>query len=249
MTERPILFSGPMVRALLDGRKTQTRRVVKLDVPIDADDVFFWSGEELRRKGWRNVSEPGLWARKNGRDGYIKFIGRCPYGVPGDRLWVRESGLQKDGPLFKLFTHDATPGRYWADTDGGRYGAPYGPAITRDSMIGAGWKVRPSIHMPRWASRLTLEITDVRVERLQDISPVDAVAEGLREFPCEGPHRGPDATYWTAGEPTDGERFPLKRTTPVEAYKALWEHINGWDSWNANSWVWAVSFRVQEPEA
>lgn len=203
MTERPILFSGPMVRALLDGRKTQTRRIVKLDVPADADEVFFWSGEELRRKGWRNVSEPGLWARRNGRDGYISFIGRCPYGVPGDQLWVRETWCRADTPSGFA---------YCADTPAG------------SDQRGMGW--RPSIHMPRIASRLTLEIADVRVERLQAISEADAEAEGVQD-PSLVPILG---AFWSS---RDG-------------YARLWEHINGKGSWAANPWVWAVSFRARQ---
>lgn len=219
MKERPILFSGPMVRALLAGRKTQTRRVVKLNVPADADEVFFWSGEDLRRKGWRNVSEPGLWARKNGRDGYIEFIGRCPYGVPGDRLWVREAFA------------------YIGDC---RHSDPGAAALAANGFYRADETVdcgditrwRPSIHMPRRLSRITLEITEVRVERLQDISEADALAEGIEqrgiEFGVPGLWRRPEGPHSAAA-----------------AYADLWETINGSDSWAANPWVWAVSFRVE----
>lgn len=235
MADRPILFSGPMVRALLAGRKTKTRRVVKLDVPADADEVFFWSGEDLRRKGWRNVSEPGLWARKNGRDGYIKFIGRCPYGVPGDRLWVREAWAVKR--FEPCLDHE----RDWQELCGAtvRYLAD-GAEIVHpgDRVTGQGIyrgpveKGRPSIHMPRWASRLTLEITDVRVERLQDISEADALAEGIEqrgiEFGVPGLWRRPEGPHSAAA-----------------AYADLWETINGKGSWAANPWVWVVTFEVE----
>lgn len=234
MRERPILFNGPMVRALLDGRKTQTRRVVKLAPPADADEVFFWSGEDLRRAGWPNVSEPGMWARRNGRDGYIQHIGRCPYGVPGDRLWVRETHLIYDAH-----------GQHRAD--GERWG-PWGGLPTRlsedrtkiayfregfDRCDPGHW--RPSIHMPRWASRLTLEITEVRVERLQDISAADAEAEGVRE-----PSIGPIHVFSQGGS---GALDPEK-ADPLLLWQILWRFINGEDSWAANPWVWAITFRV-----
>ncbi len=199
MTDRPILFSGPMVRALLDGRKRQTRRIVKLDVPVDSHEVFFWSGEALRRAGWTNVSEPGLWARRNGRDGYIQHVGRCPYGVPGDRLWVKETHLGGSPGVANVI--------YRADGE----------------VPGVRW--RPSIHMPRRASRLTLVLTDIRVERLQDISEADAEAEGVQD-PSLVPILG---AFWSS---RDG-------------YARLWNHINGKGSWEANPWVWAVTFEVE----
>lgn len=223
MTDRPILFSGPMVRALLAGRKTQTRRVVKLDVPVDADEVFFWSGEELRRKGWRNVSEPGLWARKNGRDGYIEFIGRCPYGVPGDRLWVKETwALHERFTDVARVVYAGSQGQSWSEM---HRDVPAETAITRYAPKPFQEGFRPSIHMPRWASRLTLEITEVRVERLQEISEGDAVAEGTQE-PSLVPLIG---ACWS-------ER---------DAYAKLWEKINGPGSWDANPWAWAVTFEVE----
>lgn len=220
MKERPILFSGPMVRALLDGRKTQTRRVVKW--PGDAEPDMIEAHEEL----------PGEFAPW--LNGERLHTIECPYGVPSDRLWVKESGLHKRGPLFELFIHDATPDRYWASPDHGgekltpevrgRRGAGIGPALTRDQHKGMGFKARPSIHMPRWASRLTLEITDVRVERLQDISEADAEAEGAE---------------YGYGE---GAAISQRRM-----FELLWTSIHGLNSpysWAANPWVWALTFRV-----
>lgn len=227
MKERPILFSGPMVRALLDGRKTQTRRVMKLVPPADAHEVFFWSGEDLRRAGWSNVSEPGLWARRNGRDGYVQHVGRCPYGTPGDRLWVREA-WRADGQVDAERPADLSRGEpvlYEADQSVRTFGC---------SMIGVG-KLRPGIHMPRWASRLTLEITDVRVERLQDISEADAEAEGVRE-----PSIGPIHLY----SPNGSGEIDRAKAPALFLWEMLWKSINGSDSWDANPWVWALTFRV-----
>lgn len=264
MRERPILFSAPMVRALLDGQKTQTRRVVKLAPPTDADEVFFWSGEDLRRAGWPNVSEPGMWARRNGREGYIQHIGRCPYGVPGDRLWVRETHLIYDAH-----------GQHRAD--GNRWG-PWGGLPTRlsedrtkiayfregfDRCDPGHW--RPSIHMPRWASRLTLEITEVRVERLQDISEADAIAEGATPRAVEGAVGG---QRWCMDWSRVGSvAFGTTRIRPQDiglydpqmAFANYINQLHGGPRWNfyyngdarypkpiwdVNPWVWAITLRV-----
>jgi hypothetical protein len=221
MKARPILFSGPMVRALLAGTKTQTRRVVKPQPQPMSPDLE------------RDL--PEAWA-----SGFVDV--RCPYGIPGDLLWVRE--------CIQVLAYDAArPASadiiYLADEDGDWRTIDWpGPHHVRQENGYTVGRLTPSIHMPRAASRLTLEITDVRVERLQDISEEDAKAEGITEHPCNGPHRGPDATYWTADGPEPDA--PLKRTTPVGAYKALWGEINGEESWLANPWCWAVSFRVHQ---
>lgn len=206
MRERPILFSGPMVRALLAGRKTQTRRVVK--------------GEALR---WLDEAgfEPAFVADPANS--------LCPYGVAGDRLWVKE-------------THAIVPRTAYAMSDGVQQTLK--PGGDHDAAVyAAGWerskpgRWRPSIHMPRWASRLTLEITEVRVERLQDISEADAIAEGpgfvgkVTGEVCESV-----ASHRLGG----GPRWKNAR----DWYADLWNHINGPDSWDANPWVWAVSFNV-----
>jgi hypothetical protein len=185
MKERPILFSGPMVRAILAGTKTQTRRVMK---PVPC----------LTR---------GMQTHEFSVGGHDY---RCPYGVPGSRLWVRETFAMnevKGGP----------PVIYRAD-----YGQAQSVFIDRPHS--AEWDVvvtrwKPSIFMPRSASRILLEITEVRVERLQAISDDDAWAEGC--------------------EPNDNN--------PVDWYHALWEQINGAGSWDANPWVWVVSFKRLQP--
>ncbi|MBB5741072.1 hypothetical protein [Brevundimonas aurantiaca] len=198
--ERPILFSGPMVRALLDGTKAQTRRVVKSRALEWLADAGFGPGF---------VADPAN--------------GLCPYSAPGDRLWVREM-------------HAIVPRTAYAMSEGVQQTLK--PGDDHDAAVyAAAWersrpgRWRPSIHMPRWASRLTLEITEVRVERLQDISEADAMAEGAS--PCAN-------GVWFDGKPE------FAGCDARGAYYSLWEHINGAGSWDANPWVWAVSFRVLE---
>lgn len=171
--ERPILFSAPMVRAILEGRKTQTRRIIK---SRKNNSIFMggWTDSFILDEGNRE------WT-----------LSECPYGQPGDHLWVRES-WQKFG---KEYAYAATDGDIYPET-----------------------KWRPSIHMPRAASRLTLEITDIRAERLHDITEADAIAEG-----CES------GGNWDSA--------------PTVQYSNLWETINGPGSWEANPWVWVITFK------
>lgn len=205
MSERPILFSGPMVRALLAGRKTQTRRIVKPQPPTQAVCAGVISSSNPDANGvWVWLDSTDMLEASRAGDDF-----RCRYGVPGDRLWVRETWCPSDTNIRSATGQGAA---YCADT-------PLGSV-----QKGMGW--RPSIHMPRWASRLTLDITDVRVKRLQDISETDAAAEGTRE-PSLVPIIG---ACWS-------ER---------DAYAKLWEHINGKGSWAANPWVWAVTFKVRQ---
>ena len=227
MTDRPILFSAPMVRAILDGTKTQTRRVVKPQPYIDAQGNFCWNGGNFGQ----NFSGPHIQAiaspLPNSRTGRVY----CPYGKPSDRLWVRETWMP-DAP------HDGT----WASMQ--FYGCKHSPlsdiperfrkaehCIHRASWEGpplVGWK--PSIHMPRWASRITLEITGVRVERLQDISEADAKAEGVTRIPYPDRFLGPDGV---------SHENPVHRSL----FRDLWKQINGAGSWEANPWVWVVEFK------
>lgn len=212
MQERPILFSGAMVRAILDGRKTQTRRVISTRHPIEflggrgqESDLSAWgwffdgpehSGYMVLARGMNQRHEHGCVSIP------------CPYGEPGDRLWVRET--------WRAETSEEVQTVYYrADEEWHK---------------GAGWK--PSIHMPRWASRLTLEVTEARVQRLQEISEEDAEAEG-----CPGARGG--------GHPAGDDGM-----TPREEYRVLWDSINGERqgcSWADDPWVWAVSFKVVTP--
>lgn len=237
MKERPILFSGPMVRAILDGRKAQTRRVIK-QIP----------------------HKPVAHARVN-HQGFVEWVDTdgvaytggkpCPYGVVGDRLWVRETwkptGLLAGAKPSE--TRACGHFAYAADAEQRR----------RDQHI----RWRSSIHMPRWASRITLEVTGVRVERLQDISEDDATAEGFEASYSWAGHAimvEDGGTLWQ-GElnptplPKVGDMVgdmrvvhvqptPRKLSTPArDFFVNTWRDIHGADSWSANPWVWVVEFR------
>lgn len=214
MTERPILFSGPMVRALLDDSKTQTRRVVKPQFAADAIPVEMPATDPAG--GWVVPGHSGVWwcdAAANPDD-----VRRCPYGQPGDRLWVRETHAPRVDCL----------GAWDRSMQEGfnRMGAEdicYSATTTPRDWVG---KWRPSIHMPRWASRITLEVTGVRVERLQDISDSDALAEGVDE--------------WRRGACSSENPYGY---SPADYFRLLWSQINGPDSWGADPWVWVVEFR------
>lgn len=208
MKERPILFSAPMVRALLDGTKTQTRRVMR-DQPCMLWD-FNRGHLSIRVRGAVyqafSPSFPPV---------------RCPYGQPGDRLWVRETWAKPfDVPDAKL------EGRVTYRSDF-RESHVLG-MVRADGAMADRVKWKPSIYMPRWASRITLEVTGVRVERLQDISVTDAIAEAVNVH--QDHHGKPRTSIYS----------------PVQAYRDLWESINGPDSWDANPWVWVVEFKRAE---
>lgn len=233
MKERPILFNADMVRALLDGRKTQTRRILKSQPPEGCGliEVGTFAPIVIDRKGEQQpgpdtfgaFSEDGEWGLK------------CPYGQPGDRLWVREAfqgplvdgeEMEKDPSYFKNMSRYKNPKHcaYRASGDSCEYVDPDGDLIQR-------W--RPSIHMPRWASRITLEIVSVRVERLKSISKTDAEAEGVERH-------GDSWRDYT--HPTECH-FALDART---SFATLWKSINGVDSWNGNPWVWVVEFKRME---
>ncbi len=230
MKERPILFSAPMVRAILAGTKTQTRRVVKIPgVMPHTSFVITHPEEEIIRFD----------------DGTFHYLSTaamsgpyaCPYGQPGDRLWVRETWRHTCDSLeeARALTEDITSG---TAVD---YRATYvdelmrnGPMARADAEECCRWETwKPSIHMPRWASRILLEVTDVRVQRLQDISGSDARAEGVERIHCYGPDC-PDGEDGCNARGCYGAR---------ERFHELWDSINGAGAWGANPWVWALSFR------
>lgn len=218
MKESPILFSGPMVRAILEGRKTQTRRAaIKTSQP---DNVYItdFDAEEIMIEIENKHSGARYWKE-------------CPYGKPGDRLWVRESGWERPERTAKMMREGADTWPRFA------YAADSWNEQDRSDFKAWGFKPRPSIHMPRWASRILLEITGVRVERLAGISEEDAVAEGIYNDGDEIPFNGP----WFV-EPHDTQGY----STASDCYCALWEKINGAGSWMENPWVWVVQFKRVE---
>jgi hypothetical protein len=206
MTEKSIIFSAAMVRALLAGTKTQTRRVA-CNGTIPAQYIA------------TTEYEPGRWRLFDAEHPHASLaqytMPPCPYGQPGDRLWVRETFAKIDGQT-----------RPWIETD---YRATYAHGDRLGDHLGMKKRWTPAIHMPRAASRITLEITEVRVERLQAISEADARAEGVVYDPGEG------GTFWVPGAGCTSD-------SAVDAYRKLFESINGPGSWDANPWVWAISF-------
>ncbi|MBY5961938.1 hypothetical protein [Marinobacter nauticus] len=212
--EKPILFKDDMIRAILEGRKTQTRRIVpewqRPSLTHDGDR-YISIAQRHPRWGFGVFGKTEDECMANYNDEYASL---CPFGKPGDRLWVRETFADEAGGTRKF------PGEhiyYRADGDG-------------VDLQGGCWT--PSIHMPRWASRITLEVTGVRVERLQDISERDSREEGARfelaeidsvRLGAEASHRG--------------------------GFQNLWQRINGPDSWYANPWVWVIKFKRIDQEA
>ncbi|HDS1728219.1 TPA: hypothetical protein QEM47_000942 [Pseudomonas putida] len=212
--ERPILFSGPMVRAILEGRKTVTRRPIKPS--MRGFDISF----ELHQQedgSWRPMH---TFDESSMDDQGTEHPIACPYGQIGDRLWVREAWAQ--------INVAQAPGESWV---------VYRECDNRTDY-GGPWK--PSIHMRRRDSRILLEITDVRVERLQDgEGETDFesryVAEGINRI-----HHGDGEHYY---HPFKSEPGPRNWVDPFDAWRELWASINGADSWNANPWVWVVEFK------
>jgi hypothetical protein len=207
MKHRPILFSTDMVQAILEGRKTQTRRVVKT---IDA-------------RGFRTNYAP-----------FEDFYGRvfkCPYGQPGDVLWVRETWA----PALNDFA----------------YKADYSEDVINEPQNKGLWK--PSIHMPREAARLFLRIKSVRVKRLQDISEDDACEEGIEVKTMPNADAGDyncyPRNYMISEKDADGWPY-FNEEQYIESFRTLWQSINGPESWDANPWVWVVEFeRISREKA
>lgn len=201
MKQRPILFKGEMVRAILDGSKTQTRRIFKNQPQMIVEKkTQIWDGDNSVLLGL--LTQSGI---------------ECPYGQVGDQLWVRETWRTDDSLDSKApSTFASWPVKYEAD----------GKVLANGAFHGnTKGKTRVSIHMPRWASRITLEITNIRIERLNDISEEDAKNEGTTP---------------------SGVGSNLNHLKYRAGFQSLWESINGNDSWHINPWVWCISFRKAE---
>lgn len=256
MKERPILFSGVMVRALLDGSKTQTRRIVKVrNEQPPAWATFVSEGHSLSQNGAARPVGSFYWSEEQAANGPLKTLRRwpilpakhpmagdwywtpSPFGKIGDHLWVRETWrgvveINPPGKTTELGVARYVPGQEYCRR------VEYQATHERD---GEPW--RPSIHMPRWASRITLEVTGVRVERLQDISYEDAIAEGVSDFASTFP----DDEKSAIGETP--EQTARRLQWPQRQYHLLWDSLNaargvGWD---ANPWVWVVEFKRVTP--
>ena len=226
MKARPMLFNGEMVRALLCGRKTQTRRIIKPQIEPWGKNGYKWDGHKPN-------SKYGAWAYSDPNDIQFCMQGNSLHGQVGDLIWVKET--------WKPTINDDVCGvTYRADDKfieiedteeaSERWVSVRRPEEQHPSNVEPKW--RPSLFMFRWASRLTLRITDVRVEQVQDITEKDAIAEGLRIFNKD------DANlyYSSAAHEADWE------LSPVDAYKKLWNSIN--KNWGDNPWVWCISFDV-----
>lgn len=223
---RPIIFKSEMVISILEGRKTQTRRILKPQ--LGGGWEFGTASETGIKYGWIRSPHPrrerfGVFIRRRVGTGAQRFehsIIPCPYGQPGDRLWVREKFathfIWDDLPPGHIDIQNHSDGFFYSD-------GTITSAGCEDHQRG---KWRPSIHMPRFASRITLAITDVRVERLQDISEDDAQAEGAQ----------PAFSYpgWDGVAASPSYRW---------GFQKLWQSINGPDSWDANPWVWVIEFK------
>ncbi|HFN0469000.1 TPA: hypothetical protein ACHB00_001272 [Klebsiella pneumoniae] len=222
MTERGMIFNAEMVRALLSGRKTQTRRIMKVQPESNQLGLLLITDSTKH-------SDIGKyhWAESNATGNHVRSkLFLCPFGAVGDRIWVREGffpaplEMQSEPPrktMWNIAYRDGMQMEKLAP-------AEYNPTIYNYER----WT--PSIHMPRWASRILLEITDVRVERLNAISEEDARAEGIIDGGC-----------LNCGEPEPcGCANPEPDATDAFAY--LWQSIYGQENWNANPWVWVISF-------
>lgn len=221
MIERGMIFNAEMVRAILDGRKTQTRRPIK------------W--RQTRATEIAEREDGSKWPWSEDAENVCDYWHPCPFGAVGDRIWVRETWqvihdyIDENGIVDERRFARSIPrqrGNYWHPV--------YEEHFGNESREDRGFPWRPSIHMPRWASRITLEITDVRVERLNSISEEDARAEGIidggcvncgESEPCGCAHPQPDAT---------------------DAFAYLWQSIYGQENWNANPFVWVIQFERVE---
>lgn len=235
-----MIFNGEMVRAILDGRKKQTRRIMKVQPSdgfhpthngYDLDlNAHWYTPGVVDKNGYLQPAKKDVFGVADENEGYT-----CPFGAVGDRIWVRETF---QGPLVseELFEEYLAHPEKFETPQYCEYAADGGARpeyCDLDDNLRHGW--RPSIHMPRWASRLTLEITGVRVERLNGISETDAEAEGID---MEALFDAQDCYDCIADHNMTG------RPTVTGAFKYLWESIYGEESWKANPWVWVIEFKV-----
>lgn len=239
MRERGMIFNAEMVRAILEGTKTQTRRIMQ-----DQPDAIPKEGE---------FGRPGFWIPWNAGKTMLRNEDMrlaCPFGAVGDRLWVRETWQAiHDSPDEHGNVEDRTwmpsilkkPDSYWHPV----YAASWG----NEDRETRGFPWRPSLHMPRWASRITLEITGVRVERLQNLSEADACAEGIRagiRRTDQSAVNEPIYCNYLAANLNDASEW-FERAS--DSFISLWESIYGAESWQHSPWVWVIEFKRVEDDA
>lgn len=225
MKEKPVIFNGEMVRAILAGRKTQTRRVMKVQPPegwgplnsfgVEDPNARTYTKAVVDRHGYMQAG-PQVFGVADETWGAVS-----PFGQPGDSLWVREScwvygGWQPESEYYRKRFYPMGKKVAYQATD---------EKPTNGLTLHREWRGTPSIHMPRWASRIQLEITSVRVERLNDINEQDSLAEGMDD----GTSPAAIAAGWFE--------------KPRRAFRRLWERIYGQESWDSNPWVWVVEFK------
>ncbi|HIF6270565.1 hypothetical protein [Raoultella ornithinolytica] len=231
MKERGMIFNGEMVRALLSGRKTQTRRSMKvqpsegftpMNMALEPDYKARWYTPGIvDKEGYLQPASKEVFGVANENEGYS-----CPFGAVGDRIWVREAfRVHSRATDVATLVYKASERNSWTEQT---HRVPV--AVCNKPATPEKWT--PSLHMPRWASRILLEITDVRVERLNSISQEDAQAEGL------------ELTGWrpTYSDPDSGGEV----ITPYDNFAELWSSIYGDESWQANPWVWVIEFKRVE---
>ncbi|KME79952.1 hypothetical protein SM12_02591 [Klebsiella pneumoniae] len=223
MTERGMIFNADMVRAILDGRKTQTRREVKLNLDIASLATTYDWATSLAANHYQGLTEEQIQQKAESLRGVIHpvILGNgqmvsiiCPHGKPGDRIWVREAfRVHSRATDVATLVYKASERNSWTEQT---HRVPV--AVCNKPATPEKWT--PSLHMPRWASRILLEITGVRVERLRSMSQDDARAEGV-----------------------------IAASGPMEAglaFRELWDSIYGEESWKANPWVWVIEFKRVE---
>lgn len=226
--ERPILFSTPMVQAILDGRKTQTRRTRGLEeINKNPDDwkegtttqlCRFWDADKEEDPNPIDIRYGFIFNGNGNQELYIP----CPYGKPGDRLWVRETWqitnfLHPSNENYGYVYKASENGKDWQEN-------------TEE------WKWKPSIHMPKAAARIWLEVTDISLERLQAISEEDAISEGIKPIWIND-----DSSCNKFKNYINNGKDSL---SPKDSFRSLWESINGAESWDRNPWIWVVKFKV-----
>jgi hypothetical protein len=247
----PILYSTPMVQAIIIDTKTQTRRGAGLDKLNKEMPIYNWEFVQMGNS-YKNDFEPdeNIYAHfKCFSDTWMEV--KCPYGMKGDILWVRETfyafgewkpdGLSKKTGKTKFTFCDYTHQNFSYHFEDSK---PL--RVCKDKYDGIGWYKRPSIFMPRAACRLFLKVEKVRVERLQDITAADAIAEGIERWTEERMKSKP-THYKLYYQNCKADQLMSYTSDPVDSYATLWQKINGPESWDLNPWVWVIEFYRTEP--